>query len=189
MTDTARQWVERITGILDDRGYTISQSPIGPSVLAIKHGHSFGPFLPYTDYFFIHDLSTMRAPTTFEALHGQARLAAEAQFRLPRALRYHIPNTVSIGVSTGAISAETIEFVQMDKRDNQYIGGEKNSTYLFDVETQQLYSQGIEITPGRYGARVVTTVNPTNRTFELMKEIRARLSGSSGEPRAGAIQK
>ncbi|KAF0209511.1 MAG: hypothetical protein Q8S43_08890 [Actinomycetota bacterium] len=177
MTDSAGRWIERIKAFLGDRGYAISESPIGTSVLAIKHGHSFGPFLPYTDFFFIHDLSTMRAPTTFEALHGQARLAAEAQYRLPRALRYHIPNTVSIGVSVGGLSAETIEFAQRDKRDNTYIGGEKNSTYLFDVETQQLYSQGIEITPARYGARVVTTVNPTNRTHELMEEILRMLVG------------
>lgn len=171
MTESAAQWVDRTVVMLAERGYAISATSIGPATLATKRVYSLGPFLPCTDHLFVHDFSPEGSSASFEELHEQAREYVESTFRLPRALRYHIPNTVSIGVSVEGFSAEDIAFAQKNKLRSPLVGGEKNSTYLIDVVGRRYYSQGIETTPGRYGSYVVTTVNPTNRTYEMIDAI------------------
>lgn len=178
MTDTATQWIERILTLLADDGYAIGQSPIGSAMLATKRVNSLGPFLPCTDHIFVHDLSDATVAARFESLHAEAREWVDARFRLPRPMRYHIPNTVSVGVSDRGFPAETIAFAEQNKLRSPLLGGEKDSTYLFDVAERRLYSAGPEATPGRYGSSNVTTVNPTNRTLDSMHAMLQRLRAS-----------
>ncbi len=164
--------------ILAARGYSIGRSSVGSAMLATKRVNSLGPFLPATDHLFVHNLSDPSAALRFEALHAEAIEFVDALFPLPKPMRYHIPNTVSIGVSDRRFPAETITFAERNKLRSPLLGGEKDSTYLFDVVEQRLYSAGPEVTPGRYGSANVTTVNPSNRTLdtmrEILKELRAR---------------
>jgi hypothetical protein len=113
-------------------------------------------------------------PGRFEQLHELDREFAESQFRLPRPLRYHIPNTVSIGVSAAGFPAETIEYARKSKLRSHLDGGEKNSTYLLDLAARRMYTAGLEVTPTKYG-RQVSPVNPTNRVFDLMKGLSKEL--------------
>jgi len=163
--------------LLATRGYSIGRSSVGSAMLATKRVNSLGPFLPATDHLFVHDLSDPSAALRFEALHTEACEFVDAFFPLPKPLRYHIPNTVSIGVSDRGFPAETIAFAEQNKLRSPLIGGEKDSTYLFDVAEQRLYSAGPEVTPGRYGSANVTTVNPSNRTLDLMHAILKELRG------------
>jgi len=170
--NTASSAIDGISSALAGRGYLVGASPLQTGLLATRRGHSFGPFLPYTDYLYIHDLSSAAAPATgFEQLHEQARAFSESQFRLPRPLRYHIPNTVSIAVSQDGLSEETVAFAQKRKLRSHLDGGEKNSTYAFDLVARKWYSQGPEATPVRYGGTIVSPVNPTNRILELMEQL------------------
>jgi len=175
VSQTAAAWIDRIVGILVEEGYEIGASTVGSSMLATRRVRGLGPFFPCTDFFFIHHVTAQWPPERFEQLHQLARIYAEEQFRLPRVLRYHIPNTVSVGVSDSGFSAETLAFAQSSKLRSPLVGGEKDSTYLFDVAAKELLSQGVETTPGRYGARVESGVNPTNRTYELMTRVYRRL--------------
>jgi len=175
MSDTAAEWIERILTILADDGYSLGQSAVGSAMLATKRVNSLGPFLPCTDHLFIHDLTDAAVATRFEALHAEAREWVDARFRLPKPMRYHIPNTVSIGVSDRGFPAETIDFARSNKLRSPLLGGEKDSTYLIDVAERRLLSAGVEVTPGRYGSANVTTVNPTNRTLDMMEALLKRL--------------
>lgn len=175
MSQTATAWIDRIVGILVEQGYEVGGTTVGASMLATKRVRGLGPFFPVTDYIFIHHITAQWPPERFEQLHQLARIYAEEQFRLPRVLRYHIPNTVSVGVSDTGFPAETLAFAQSSKLRSPLVGGEKDSTYLFDVAAKELLSQGVETTPGRYGAQVRSGVNPTNRVLELMTDVFRRL--------------
>lgn len=174
--------IDTIAAFLAGRNYTVGASPIGSALLATRRGRGLGPFFPFTDYVFVHDLTgAAHSPASFELLHEQARAFAESQYKLPRPLRYHIPNTVSVGVSQAGFSAEAVEFAQRRKLRSSFDGGEKNSTFLFDLEAGRMYSQGFEATPVRYGGTIVTVVNPTNRMHVLMIELAEKLFGANGE--------
>jgi len=176
MSGSASSWIDRIVRSLTERGYVLGASTVPASVHATKRTRNMGPFFPCTDFVFIHRLAREGMHAPLERLHSQARAFAEEQFRLPRVLRYHIPNTVSIGVSDTGFTAEDLAFAQSSKLESHLVGGQKHSTYLFDVAAREMYSQGVEVTPGRYGSRVVSRVNPTNRIFDLMTEISRELS-------------
>lgn len=171
MTASASAWIDRLTTLLVERGYVVGASPLPGAVLATKNVRNLGPFFPCVDYVFIHDRSQGHTQQTLSELHEQARAYAESQFRLPRALRYRIPNTVTVGVSDTGFSPEELAFATASKLESQLVGGQKHSTYLFDTVTGEMYSQGLEATPGRYGTKVVSGVNPTNRMFELMRTL------------------
>ncbi len=176
MNAAASTWMDSIATGLAERGYALGGSPVPGAILASKRVRNLGFFFPCSDFIFIHNLSAGTTLTSFEELHEQARHHAEAQFRLPRVLRYHIPNTVSVGVSDQGFSPADIEFAVASKLDSPLTGGQKHSTFLFDVGAKEMYSQGLEVTPGRYGSRVVSRVNPTNRSFDLMSEMLRELS-------------
>lgn len=164
--------IDSIAVFFAERGYAVGASSVGSALMATRRARGLGPFFPYTDFVFIHDLSSAReGSASFALLHEQARAFAESQFRLPRPLRYHIPNTVSIGVSEVGFSAEAVDFARERKLRSQFDGGEKNSTYLLDLGARTMYSQGFEATPVRYGGTIVTVVNPTNRIHVLMTEL------------------
>lgn len=181
MSATASSWIDQIARFLTERGYLLGASTVPAALHATKRTRNMGPFFPCTDYVFVHRLVGGASHTPLEQLHAQARTFAEEHFRLPRVLRYHIPNTVSIGVSDSGFTAEDLAFAQSSKLDSPLVGGQKHSTYLFDVVAREMYSQGLEATPGRYGSSVVSRVNPTNRTYDFMSalllELRALPSG------------
>jgi len=181
MTDTASGWIDRIERFLTERGYLLGASTVPAARYATRRTRNMGPFFPCTDFVFVHRLSGEGTHTPLEQLHSQARIWAEAQFRLPRILRYHIPNTVSIGVSDSGFTAEDLAFAQSNKLESPLVGGHKHSTYLFDVDAREMYSQGLEVTPGRYGSRVVSRVNPTNRTYDLMNALLVELRALPSE--------
>lgn len=176
MSRSATGWIDRIVGTLVERGYQIEASTLGSSLLATKRVRSLGPFFPVTDYIFIHHVTPQWPPERFEQLHQLARIETDKRFRLPRIMRYHIPNTVSVGVSDTGFTDETIAYARSSKLRLPLVGGEKDSTYLFDVAAGELISQGIETTPGPHGARVQSGVNPTNRMLELMTDVFGRVS-------------
>jgi len=185
VSQTASGWIDQIELFLTKQGYLFGASTVPAARYATKRTRSMGPFFPCTDFVFVHRLSGEGTHTPLEQLHSQARMYAEEQYRLPRMLRYHIPNTVSIGVSDSGFTAEDLAFAQSNKLESPLVGGHKHSTDLFDVVARELYSQGLEVTPGRYGSRVVSRVNPTNRTYDLMNALLLELRAPSSERRAG----
>lgn len=153
---------------LENAGYSASQILGGSGWLAVKRGHSFGPFLPYTDFVFLHDLDAENIDSAREldALHERHREYGEGQMRVPRPLRYRVPNTVTVGFSAGEIPVEMREVALRDR--HAVNSGEKNSVWLVELASGRVYSQGFEHDPLRYGGTWVTTVNPSNRVAVLL---------------------
>lgn len=171
--DFARLLADRLT----DAGYALSPLNLGYGWLAIKRGHSLGPFLPYTDFIFVHDLDSagLESGVALDALHEEHRAYGEGQMRVPRPLRYRVPNTVTIGISVRALPADMREVATRSR--HAVNSGEKNSVYLVDLTDRQVWAQGFERDPLRYGGDWVTTVNPSNRVAAELSQILADLMG------------
>jgi hypothetical protein len=170
--------VDRLSAFLRENGYAVEQQPqpVPARLFAVKRGHSLGIFLPYTDYLFVHefDETETRDVTRLRALHEQARDYAGSQMRVPKALRYRVPNAVTMAVSETGFSEEMLAYAKESKL-KLGVGGERHSVYLLDLAGRRLVSQGLEATPGRYGATTDTSVNPTNRVFRMLAGFAQRL--------------
>jgi hypothetical protein len=164
--------IGKLTEYLGTQGYRAEQPPVSATAFATKRGHSAGPFLPYVDYLFVHDLdvASRNELWVFEPMHEAAREYVDSQFKLPRPLRYTVPNIVSVGFSHRGFSDEMIGYAERYKGRDRPAGGEKHSVYLFDLCGGIMHSQGPEATPTRYGGSMVSTVNPTNRVYVLISE-------------------
>ena len=165
----AREAIERLARLLSEEGYTLSARPDG-SLLATKRGHSAGIFLPYTDFIFLHDLDDGIAPNAheFEEQHQRNRAEGEGHMKVPRPLRYRVPNTVTVGVTTGSASDELIA-VATQQRKLRANTGEKNSVYVVDLSAGTFHSQGLEVDRfSRYGGEWSPSVNPSNRVARLL---------------------
>jgi hypothetical protein len=162
-----------IVEFLTARGYVIEPPRPGVQLLATRRGHSLGIFLPYVDFIFVHDLQLEGAgdAAAFARLHESDRAAAGSRFRLPRILRYRIPNVVSIGVSGGACAQGLIDWVEKPAPRRSAVGGETHSMYALDLERRRLHSQGPEATPTPHGGSTTTAINPTNRVYRLVTEL------------------
>jgi len=168
-----RESVRAIGRFLAERGYTEETPRLGAELFTVRRGRGLGPFLPYTDYVFVHDLDSAADPASFERRHAEAFAYADTQFPLPRIMRYRIPNAVSIGVSATGLAPETVAFARKSKlRSHLAGGGAKDSAYLIDLASATLISAGLESTPTKYGS-IESSVNPTNRVFETMVELAA----------------
>lgn len=169
----AREFLERLKRRLAENGYALSPHPDGvPGTLATKRGHSAGIFLPYTDFIFLHDLDEARLTAEgFEEQHQRNRAYAEGQMKVPRALRYRVPNTITFVASTNPVSAERIAVAQKNRFERANTG-EKNSIYLVDLSTGIYYFQGREFDSlSRYGGTWDSDFNPSNRIATLLATI------------------
>jgi hypothetical protein len=140
--------ITRIARFFEQAGYTVEPPPLRARLFLTRRGRGLGPFFPFVDYVFVHDLDDEEAlgRPEFERVHQAARAWAGTQFRLPRALRYRIPVVVTIGVTEQAFPAETIACAEESKLGDPVAGGEKHSTYLFDAKARVMYGQAREAT-------------------------------------------
>lgn len=174
----AREAIERLARLLAEEGYELQQRPDG-GVLAVKRGHSAGVFLPYTDFIFLHDLDDGFAPSAreFEELHQRNRAEGEGHMKVPRPLRYRVPNSVTVGITAQAASEE-MKAVAVEQRKLRQNTGEKNSVYLVDLSAGKFYSQGLEVDPfSRYGGEWSSDVNPSNRVARMLAQVLAEAFG------------
>jgi hypothetical protein len=184
MSLDASDVVRQLGAFLTERGYTLAMPPPPPParMLAVKRGHSLGILLPFTDYIVAYELDedAARDPIAFERLHAVGIEYADSQAKMPRILRYRVPNVVTVGVTDVPPSQTLIDAATRVRLRSQLQGGGlKDSTYLFDIAAGRFHGTAIEETPGRYGATTTTSVNPTNRVRRMMDEFAARLFGSA----------
>jgi hypothetical protein len=175
--------VGRFAGLLAERGYSLAPLPDGgDGVLATKRGHSVGFLLPYTDFIFLHDLDLAQIADgeALEALHRRNRVWGESQMRVPRALRYRVPNTVTVGVTATGASEEMRLVASRERRSVNT--GEKNSMYLVDTAAGRAWSHGLEQDPIRLGGTWTPDVNPNNRVARLLGAIIRELGAAMSAP-------
>jgi hypothetical protein len=181
--DAARWLADALTAY----GYEASPLGEGHGWFATKRGHSFGPFLPYTDFVFVHDLDSenIEDGPALDALHEAHRVFGEGQMRVPRAFRYRVPNTVTIGISAREFPEAMIHVATRSR--HAVNSGEKNAVFLLELSTGRVYSQGFERDPLRYGGTWVTTVNPSNRMMALLATIFAEMPALGARDASEAV--
>jgi hypothetical protein len=177
----AWEFVRRLADRLAAIGYSIEPLNTSHGWLAVKRGRSVGPFLPFTDFIFVHDLdsASIGSGAALDALHEEHRAYAEGQMRVPRALRYRVPNTVTIGASVRQFP-DDMRAVATRSR-HAINSGEKNSVYLVEIATDRVFAQGFERDPLRYGGTWITMVNPSNRVAASLAGIFADLLGDGSD--------
>jgi len=172
--------LDRLSTFLRDEGYVVEQQPqpAPTRLFATKRGHSAGIFLPYTDFVFVHacDEGDSADAARVRRLHEQARGYASSQMRVPRALRYRVPNVITIAVSESGFSDDVVAFAETPS-DTSPLGGERHSVYLLDLAAKRLVSAGLMVTHGPHGARTTTSANPTNRVYRMLEGFARRLFG------------
>jgi len=170
--------LDRLRAFLAERGYAVEQQPqpVPARLFATKRGHSLGIFLPYTDFVFVHDLDEAEARDLprLRALHEQAREYASSRMRVPRALRYRVPNIITIAMSESGFGDDVIAYAKAPAEVSP-LGGERHAVYLLDIAAKRLVGSGLMVTHGRYGAQTTTSVNPTNRVFRMLEEFERTL--------------
>jgi hypothetical protein len=175
--------IPEISGFLSERGYRSQTPPLGATMLMVKKGRGLGPFFPYVDFVFVHEIDGATCDAAaIERFHGEAVAYAEGQFRLPRLLRYRIPNVVTIAVSQTGVSDALLEVATRSRQRQPATGGAKDSVYLLDTRGRRLHSAGPERTPTPHGGSATMAVNPTNRVFEMLTELERDLFRASAAP-------
>lgn len=173
----------QIAEALHARGYALSDFGSESATLATIRGYSLGRLLPFTDFIFVVDLDAEKIATgeQLEALHQRHREYGEGQMRVPRPLRYRVPNSVTVGVRS-AVAPEDMIGVARKSR-HAVNSGEKNAVYLVDLASGAVHCQGLERDPLRYGGTWSSGVNPSNRTNWLLTEVFASLGLLGGPER------
>ncbi len=138
---------------------------------AQKKGRSLGIFFPYEDHLFFHYLegTTLRVGAHIEILHEKARKYVNSFFKLPRALRYKVPNIVTVALSGEGFPREMIDYARKPK--TNLIGGERHSVILVDLRDRKFISADLETTYSGGIGITFKQVNPNNRAIMIIHEM------------------
>ncbi len=131
---------------------------------------------PQRDYFFIYDTGNETiSKKSVEEKHEAARNFINSMYKMPKALRFSVPNICSIFIGFNGFSEEVINLAEYNTR--SVIGGEIHTIYLIDIKNKVFFGQGINRVP--FVVDGVTTglklefkkIDPQNRAFYFVQEI------------------
>lgn len=122
------------------------------------------------DYYFIHEGNNSNfSAEKCLAMHEAARQHVNGQYKMPKAMRFVVPNIVSVFLSPDGFSEETVDLALKQKRPWQ--GGEVHDMFFIDTTRKECYG------PGYHKVRVdgvdftLKKTDPTNRSIELIREL------------------
>lgn len=154
--------------------FTITSEHSIYDFLATKKGSNFF-FLKYTDFYFVKEDNGGLLLENLVQFHQKAKEEANTYFKMPKALRLSVPNINSV-FFTRNVSQEIIDYVSTPKKN--IVGGEQESIFVIDVETDMLYSSGIDKTKITGEAKLIwgdkkefKTLNGRNRAFYFIGEL------------------
>ncbi len=135
---------------------------------AFARGRSLGFLFPYEDHFFFQILNAAgsNSPENISKLHDGARKYVNARFRLPRAMRYKVPNIVTVAISETSFPPESIRLAL--KKTPDIVGGERHSIFLLDLLQKKIISQGTEAQYVEGFPVQFNKVSPINRAYHLI---------------------
>ena len=141
--------------------------------LAKKQGSNF-VFMRYTDFYFFKSLSNSINLEVLKEYHEQSKKQASASFKMPKALRLHVPNINSVFITSKPVSNEVKNYLSRHK--TSVLGGEQESIFVVDVYNKQLFSAGIEKTKISGEVQLIwgkskefKDINGKNRSYYIMK--------------------
>jgi len=102
-------------------------------------------------------------------VHEAERQFVNARYKLPKMLRYKVPNIVTVFIASSGFSPEVSEYGSENTIDP--IGGERHQVILVDLGRNNIVSQGTE-THYVYGAPLFfKAVSPINRGVGIVWSI------------------
>jgi hypothetical protein len=139
---------------------------------ADRKGRTF--VFPRRDYFFFHDIDRRKINLSLASiLHQEARDYVNSMFKMPKALRFTVPNISSVFYSLDFIPGEIMELAQKNTR--SAIGGEIQQIFAIDFKAKRFYSQGTNTVTGRSGSVNIkmkfNAIDPQNRAYEIISRI------------------
>jgi hypothetical protein len=139
---------------------------------AFRKGRNF--VFPQRDYFFFHDLDKRKLDLKMVMkLHEEARGYVNGMYKMPKILRFTVPNIASVFYSVDFIPGDIIELAYKDTRSG--IGGEIQQIFAIDFKSGRFYSQGTNMVRARYeGASVkmkFNKIDPQNRAYNIVKRL------------------
>ncbi|PQJ80369.1 hypothetical protein [Polaribacter porphyrae] len=165
--------LENMITFYRNSGFSVTEIS-ATSFLAKKTGSNF-IFLKYTDYYFV----TLEENLSIEKInkcHKKSKENANKDFKLPKALRFSVPNINSVFITENNISKEVISCVR--KRNIDIVGGQQESIFILDKSNYQLHSAGKELSHVSGRAKLIwgnkkefTSLNGRNRSFYLMDKL------------------
>jgi len=167
-------------GFSVERSVSFAHFGFGSDLCARKSGRSLLVFFPYEDFLFFYDFGRpdCSSADNLEAIHEKARGSVNSLYRMPRALRYKVPNIVTVAVSGNGFPVDVQRYAA--ERKNSIIGGEKNSVFLVDLVNKRVVSQGLETTYSDMVAIRFDRVNPSNRAYHLVCDMAKELFSREG---------
>lgn len=167
---------EKIELILKQEDFETKKDFSFRTVYADFYAHRKGKnfIFPQRDYFFFHDIDRRRVDLNLVIrLHQEAREFVNSLYKLPKALRFTVPNIASVFYSYEFIPGEIIEHAQKNTR--SAIGGEIQQVFAVDFKSGRFYSQGTNtVRVMAEGASVrmkFNKIDPQNRAFYIVEKI------------------
>ncbi len=141
-------------------------------IFAFRRGRNF--VFPQRDYFFFHDIDGRNIDAGLaRTLHEEARKYVNSGYKMPKALRFTVPNIASVFYSNGKISGEMIELASKSTR--SAIGGEIQQIFFVDSDRKIFYSQGTNtvraMVEGVSVRMKFNKIDPQNRAYYIIENL------------------
>jgi len=119
------------------------------------------------DYIFVHtgDARSLNESACHQ-LHSEARNYVNNLYKMPRALRFVVPNIVSVFFSVNGFDDDALQVTLKQKRPWQ--GGEVHDVFFIDLSSNTLSGPDIHSVRVKGGNYSFKKVDPTNRSRALM---------------------
>lgn len=147
---------------------------IKTDLFIFRKGKNF--VFPQRDYFFIYNIGSEEiSKNAVSEKHEAARNFVNAIYKMPKALRFSVPNICSVFIGSNGFSEDVINLAEYNTR--SVIGGEIHTIYLIDLMNKVFYGQGINRVPFvvdgvRTGLKLeFKKIDPQNRAFYFVQEL------------------
>jgi len=130
-----------------------------------------GVFKGSDHYFlFVVDDAQFADKTYVEKLHESVRKFVNSRIKTPRALRFSVPNVVSVFFSNKAPDEATVQYIHSIRRPWQ--GGEVHNAVYIDTASQNVYIHGTTVynVQGLFDMKL-KKVDPSNRSFYQIQDM------------------
>lgn len=162
---------EPVNGFAVERNKQFAES--GADLYAFRKAGMAG-----ADYIFIHDLCG-RGDVQMDGiigLHERARKYVNGFYRLPKVLRFSVPNIVSFFISDAGFPGDAVGY--SEKKTRTMAGGEIHSVYLADLKLKRIHGQGMNTVTVDGIRFVFKKIDPQNRAYNLSIGIGGLLFGT-----------
>jgi len=160
-------FVETICPFFESQGFTKKTSSREP--IFVRKGKSLNIF-PYEDYFFFHTNKEIESDLLRQ--HESDRILVNEAYRLPRAMRWTVPNIVSLFLFDHEVPTSLHSLTKLPVKDGW--GGEIHQISLVDTKNKIVYTSDdqihyINVQGISFRSRLPERVDPTIRANELLK--------------------